>query len=445
MGKKSRKPNKVAGEKKGAADAQTTVTTGESENTPGHPANHWPALNTDCGLGGSVVGLLAGVQDLHTPQDSDEELSKIPGYFESRGKMMPTLSDLAAAYRYDFSEDFVATQMAYWTALYANIESACARQRRRAARLPTPAEALPHPVEALLAACRDGDLDQIRSRLESGCNIDAIVSLPPPPPDSQCGATRVVQCGVLTPLFSACVSNQIEVARLLVNRGADVELTTPEGRLTALHVACIAGNYGMVCLLIFVGRATVDCMTDDGGTPLSIASSDGHLSIARLLIDRGADVNRTYENGFTALHLASKNGHAKVARLLIDRGAEINAATADGETSFFAACEENHYDVVELLMQKGAITNKAAEGGILPLEIALSNGHYAVAELLRPGIVGALEDLYARPGICGSNDGQLLAEHIERSGDDSQLSAEHAAALAPLRARLAERKAAEGQ
>ena len=95
-----------------------------------------PALNPDCGLDPSVVGILAGVRDVYKPEDSDEELSKIPGYFESRGKMMPTLSELAAAYRYDFPEDVAAAHMVYWTALYANVESACARQRRRKARLP---------------------------------------------------------------------------------------------------------------------------------------------------------------------------------------------------------------------------------------------------------------------------------------------------------------------
>ena len=50
--------------------------------------------------------------------------------------MMPTLSEIAAAYRYDFPEDSVAAQMVYWTALYANVKRACARQRRRKARLP---------------------------------------------------------------------------------------------------------------------------------------------------------------------------------------------------------------------------------------------------------------------------------------------------------------------
>ena len=86
------------------------------------------------------------------------------------------------------------------------------------------------PTTDLLAACRDGDLDQIRLRLESGCHIDAMVSLPD-------GETRVAP---VTPLWSACVCNQIEVARLLINSGADVELTTPEGGLTALHVVCVA-------------------------------------------------------------------------------------------------------------------------------------------------------------------------------------------------------------
>ena len=235
-----------------------------------------------------------------------------------------------------------------------------------------------------------------------------------------------------TPLYTACVSNQIEVARLLINRGADVELSS--GGFTPLFLSCAAGNYGMVCLLIFVGRANVDCVTDKGATPFSMASSCGHLATVKLLIDRGADVNRTYDDGATALHLACQEGHTEVAGLLIDRGADINAALPDGRTAFFVACQNNRYDIVELLMRKGAITDKAAEGGLLPLEIAIANGHDAIVELLRPGLLGALEVLLERAG----DDKQLLSEHLARSGDDSQLSAEHAAALAPIRARFAE-------
>ena len=210
----------------------------------------------------------------------------------------------------------------------------------------------------LLIACRQGNLDEIRRLLESGRDVNVMVPLP---------ESRGTHVGsqFVTPLYTACASNQIEVARLLINRGADVELSS--GGFTPLFLASAAGNYGMVCLLIFVGRANIDCVTDKGDTPFSMASSCGHLAIVRLLIDRGADVNRTYDDGATALHLACQDGHTEVVGLLIDRGADINAATAAGRTSFFVACQNNRYDIVELLMRKGAITDKATtERGILP-------------------------------------------------------------------------------
>ena len=80
--------------------------------------------------------------------------------------------------------------------------------------------------------------------------------------------------------------------------------------------------------------------------------------------------------------------------------------------------------------------DKGDNHGMIPLEIAIGNAHSAIAELLRPGIVAAWQVVYERSG----NNIQKLAEHLERSGDDSQLSPEHAAALAPLRACLAERR-----
>jgi hypothetical protein len=285
------------------------------------------------------------------------------------------------------------------------------------------------PTEALLTACGRGNIDEIRQLLEIGCDVNVMVPLP---------ESMGTHAGThfTTPLYTACAGNQIEVARLLVNRGADVELSS--GGFTPLLLASAAGHYGMVCLLIFVGRANIDCVTDKGATPFSMASSGGFLAIVRLLLDRGADVNRTFEDGATALHLACQDGHTEVVGLLIDRGADINAALPDGRTAFFVACDCNHYDIVELLMRKGAITDKATtERGILPLGVAISNGHVAIAELIRPGIMGAIEVLAKRSG----NDGQLLIERVARSGDDSQLSAEHAAALAPLRAHFAERNA----
>eukprot|EP00919_Chromeraceae_sp_WS-2016_P035372 GHVR01083798.1.p1 GENE.GHVR01083798.1~~GHVR01083798.1.p1 ORF type:complete len:108 (-),score=7.71 GHVR01083798.1:148-471(-) len=60
-----------------------------------------------------------------------------------------------------------------------------------------------------------------------------------------------------------------------------------------------------------------------GTTPLIRASEGGHTDIARLLIDKGADVNSEDNNG-TPLICASKGGHTDIARLLIDKGVDVN-------------------------------------------------------------------------------------------------------------------------
>ena len=249
---------------------------------------------------------------------------------------------------------------------------------------------------SLRNACAAGDLDAIRQLLDGGCDINELR-----------GAYE-------TPLFVACKNGQVEAARLLLDRGADVELS---GKNLPLVTACSKGHYGVVCLLIFVGRANVNSVTDEGLTPLLAASIKGHLSTVKILIDRGADVNWSQDpDGITALLMACHCGHTDVVRLLIDRGgADINLAAPDGRTPLFVACHAGHYDIVELLMHKGAITDKV-HNGVLPLEVAISKDHGAIAELLRPGIMEAFRALKAT------------------EGNFSTLSAEHRAVLAPLTA-----------
>ena len=68
---------------------------------------------------------------------------------------------------------------------------------------------------------------------------------------------------------------------------------------------------------------------DDGFIPLHSASRYGHVDIARLLLDRGSDVNVRESQRWTPLHYASRYGYLDLARLLIDRGADVNAHKED--------------------------------------------------------------------------------------------------------------------
>ncbi len=65
---------------------------------------------------------------------------------------------------------------------------------------------------------------------------------------------------------------------------------------------------------------------------LFIACGEGQVDAARLLLDKGADVNRADYHGSTPLHLACAAGHLDVARLLLEKGAEVDRATKDGAT-----------------------------------------------------------------------------------------------------------------
>ena len=66
----------------------------------------------------------------------------------------------------------------------------------------------------------------------------------------------------------------------------------------------------------------------DGNTALTLASGHGHLDVARLLCEAGADTDKANQTGNTALIAASDLGHLDVARLLCEAGADTEIGRA---------------------------------------------------------------------------------------------------------------------
>ena len=94
--------------------------------------------------------------------------------------------------------------------------------------------------------------------------------------------------------------------------------------------------------------------------PLHRAALDGDLNAVKTLLDKGADVN-AWDSG-TALMWASKNGHTSVARLLIDRGAKLDEGNVAGDTPLGLAAQFGHIDIVRILIEKGADVERARVG-----------------------------------------------------------------------------------
>ena len=101
-----------------------------------------------------------------------------------------------------------------------------------------------------------------------------------------------------------------------------------------------------------------------GRTCLTTAAHHGHLSICRLLIDKGAQVEANDSNGFTPLHWAANAGHVEIVRLLCDCGADVEARDITEWRPLHNAAWNGHISVVkELIEERNARINSRDDGG----------------------------------------------------------------------------------
>jgi ankyrin repeat protein len=90
------------------------------------------------------------------------------------------------------------------------------------------------------------------------------------------------------------------------------------------------------------------------GTPLMYAAGYDYVEVVQVLLEGGANVDRTEADGFTALHVAALNGNLDVCRLLLDWGAKVDTVNILEETPLHLAVEEGYLSVVKLLVERGA-------------------------------------------------------------------------------------------
>ena len=128
----------------------------------------------------------------------------------------------------------------------------------------------------------------------------------------------------------ACAST----ARLRAARAGDLETlraTTDEGQMTALMVACRAGQFAAVEELL--ASSHINAQSASGFTALYLASEEGG-ELVRLLLAHGADVALAdFDDGGAPLARACFFGHEACARVLIDAKAAVDAADSDGWTA----------------------------------------------------------------------------------------------------------------
>lgn len=180
--------------------------------------------------------------------------------------------------------------------------------------------------------------------------------------------------------FGAAVElGNVDAARRWLDEGLDPN-TTADRIGTGLMIAAWEGNQAMMELFLARG-ADVNATNRHGEQALLLAAWRGRTEAVRWLLDHGASINRTGKE-WSALHYAVFAGHGEIARLLMERGAEVNARAPNDATVLMMAAREGREELAKRLIDAGADPRLTNDRGDTALSWAMRYGNLRIAKLV---------------------------------------------------------------
>nr|XP_040236278.2 serine/threonine-protein phosphatase 6 regulatory ankyrin repeat subunit A isoform X1 [Anopheles coluzzii] len=184
-----------------------------------------------------------------------------------------------------------------------------------------------------------------------------------------------------TALHLAARRKDVEMARILIDYGANVDVQNGEGQ-TALHIAAAEGDEAMVKYFYTV-RASAAITDFQDRTPMHLAAENGHASIIEILVDKyRASIYERTKDGSTLMHIASLNGHAECATTLFRKGVYLHMPNKGGARSIHTAAKYGHVGIISTLLNKGEKVDVPTNDHYTALHIAVQSAKPAVVETL---------------------------------------------------------------
>jgi len=151
----------------------------------------------------------------------------------------------------------------------------------------------------------------------------------------------------LSGLYLALREPSLKVARVLIDwPKTNIEIRTDHDE-SPLMMASLKGELDLAKRLIDRGAD----VNKPGWTPLHYAATGGHLEIMQLLLDNYAYIDAASPNGTTPLMMAAHYGTAEAVKLLLDAGADPKLKNEQGLTAIDFAYSANRADVAQLIAQ----------------------------------------------------------------------------------------------
>ena len=182
-----------------------------------------------------------------------------------------------------------------------------------------------------------------------------------------------------TPLHLASQEGQEEVARMLIEHGANVA-AQDKGGWNPLHLVLSAGRVELVRIFIEHPESEI-ARGKDKWTPLRRPPFREYIDVAQILFSHGVGVTTQDRRELTPLHLAS-GGHAKLALILLKWSADATARDWLGWTSPHPTSSEEHVELTRVLLERGAAADARDSDNGTPLHWASEQAHPEVVRFL---------------------------------------------------------------
>ncbi len=187
-----------------------------------------------------------------------------------------------------------------------------------------------------------------------------------------------------TALLAACDKTDDVMIRLLLERGASATAKDNKGWSAIHYLTYRRADLELFRLLVDAGANIEHRSTAEGNTSLMIAADRGDAPRVHTLLGLGANPSFARKDGLTALHMAANKGQVDISRWLLDAGANADAIGGQmGCAPLHLAAAGGHLALVELLLERGADVVSVDNNGYTPFAVANGTGFFEIGALLQ--------------------------------------------------------------
>ena len=217
------------------------------------------------------------------------------------------------------------------------------------------------PIQEFFQAIRSGDERAVGSMLaadpallqaksENGADAFTVAKFSRQERLASMLLEEMARCGIELDIFGSCVAGHDQrAAHLVAADRTSASGYSPDG-WTPLHLAAFFGHAQIAKLLLQHG-ADVHARSRNAmdNQPIHAAAAGRKADVIAVLLEYGADANTRQHGGWTPLHAASQNGDGNLVRLLMAHGADAGVRAANNQSAMDLALTGGRQDVVDIL------------------------------------------------------------------------------------------------